>query len=143
MRHCIRIALRVRRPDQLVIAGIDGRSAAEYVVAGKRARNAGADALLVLPPFDKRPYRRLAAHAPTVRAFFAELDRAIDLPMVIFQYPPNSGCAYPVDVLRVIADLKNVVAVKVATMGDMKAYAEVWDALKDRLSILAGVDSPR
>jgi 4-hydroxy-tetrahydrodipicolinate synthase len=138
----IRLAIRVRRPDQLVLAGVDGRSAADYVAAGKRARAAGADALLVLPLFDKRPYRRLAAHAPTVYSFFAELDSAIDLPMVIFQYPPNSGCAYPVEVLRAIAELKNVVAVKVATMGDMKAYAEVWDALKERLSILAGVDSP-
>jgi 4-hydroxy-tetrahydrodipicolinate synthase len=138
----IRLALRVRRAGQVVVAGIDGRSAAEYIAAGTRARAAGADALLVLPPFDKRPYRRLAAHRATVHAFFAELDRAIDLPMVIFQYPPNSGCAYPVDVLRAIAELKNVVAVKVATMGDMQAYAEVWDALKDRLSILAGVDSP-
>ena len=138
----IRLAIRVRRPDQLVISGIDGRGAAEYVAAGLRARAAGANALLVLPPFDKRPYRRLAAHVPTVYNFFAELDRAIDLPMVVFQYPPNSGCAYPIDVLRAIAELKNVVAVKAATMGDMKAYAEVWDALKDRVSVLAGVDSP-
>jgi 4-hydroxy-tetrahydrodipicolinate synthase len=138
----IRLALHVRRPDQLVIAGIDGRGAAEYVAAGLRARAAGANALLVLPPFDKRPYRRLAAHLPTVYNFFAELDRVIDLPMVIFQYPPNSGCAYPIDVLIAIAELKNVVAVKAATMGDMKAYAEVWGALKDRVSVLAGVDSP-
>jgi 4-hydroxy-tetrahydrodipicolinate synthase len=138
----IRVALRVRRADQLVIAGIDGRGAAEYVAAGRRARAAGADALLVLPPVDKRPYRRLAAHIPTVYNFFAELDRSIDLPMVVFQYPPNSGCAYPIDVLLAISELKNVVAVKAATMGDMKAYAEVWDALKDRVAVLAGVDSP-
>jgi 4-hydroxy-tetrahydrodipicolinate synthase len=138
----IRLTLRVRRPDQLVIAGVDGRGAAEYVAAGRRARNAGADALLVLPPFDKRPYRRLAVHPATVFDFFSVLDRDIGLPMVIFQYPPNSGCAYPVEVLRAIADIKNVVAVKVATMGDRQAYAEVWDALKDRLSVLAGVDSP-
>jgi 4-hydroxy-tetrahydrodipicolinate synthase len=138
----IQLAIRVRRPDQLVIAGIDGRSVAEYVAAGRRARAAGANALLVLPPFDKRPYRRLAAHVPTVYNFFAELDRVINLPMVIFQYPPNSGCAYPIDVLSAIAELENVVAVKAATMGDMKAYAEVWDALKDRISVLAGVDSP-
>lgn len=138
----IRLALQVRRPDQLVIAGIDGRGAAECIEAGLQARAAGADALLVLPPFDKRPYRRLSAHAATVYRLFAELDHAVGLPMVVFQYPPNSGCAYPIEVLRAIADLKNVVAVKVATMGDMKAYAEVWDALGDRLSILAGVDSP-
>jgi 4-hydroxy-tetrahydrodipicolinate synthase len=138
----IQLAIRVRRPDQLVIAGIDGRSVAEYVAAGRRARAAGANALLVLPPFDKRPYRRLAAHVPTVYNFFAELDRVINLPMVIFQYPPNSGCAYPIDVLSAIAELENVVAVKAATTGDMKAYAEVWDALKDRISVLAGVDSP-
>lgn len=138
----IQLALRVRRPDQRVVAGIDGRGAAECIEAGLRARAAGADALLVLPPFDKRPYRRLAAHPPTVLHFFAELNRTVGLPMIVFQYPPNSGCAYPVEVLRAIADLKNVVAVKVATMGDMKAYGAVWDALKDRLSILVGVDSP-
>jgi 4-hydroxy-tetrahydrodipicolinate synthase len=138
----IRRALAIRRADQLVIAGVDGCSTAEYVAAGLRARAAGADALLVLPPFDKRAYRRLAAHVPTVTNFFAELDRAIDLPMVIFQYPPNSGCGYPIDVLRAIAELKNVVAVKVATMGDVGAYAQVWDALKDKVSILVGVDSP-
>lgn len=138
----VRLALRVRRPDQMVIAGIDGRGAADCVEAGQRARAAGADALLVLPPFDKRPYRRLSAHAPTVHRFFAELDRAVGLPMIVFQYPPNSGCAYPIEVLSAIADLDNVVAVKVATMGDMKAYGDVWDALKDRLSVLVGVDSP-
>lgn len=138
----IRLALRVRRPDQRIVAGIDGRGAAECIEAGLRARAAGADALLVLPPFDKRPYRRLAAHPPTVHHVFAELGQAVGLPMIVFQYPPNSGCAYPVEVLRAIAEIKNVVAVKVATMGDMKAYGEVWDALKDQLSILVGVDSP-
>jgi 4-hydroxy-tetrahydrodipicolinate synthase len=138
----IGVARRVKRPDQMVIAGIDGCAIAECVQAGLAARAAGADALLVLPPFDKRAYRRLSTHIPTVRHFFAELDRAVDLPMIVFQYPPNSGCPYPVDVLLAISEIRNVVAVKVATMGDMKAYAEVWDALKDRLSVLAGVDSP-
>src|SRR5262249_6168657 len=59
-----------------------------------------------------------------------------------FQYPPNSNCAYSVDALRAIADLPNVVAIKVATAGDIPAYNAVWDALKDQLSILVGVDSP-
>ncbi len=138
----IRLALRVKRPDQLVVAGIDGRGAAECIEAGLVARAAGAQALLVLPPFDKRPYRRLSSHAPAVYDFFAALDREVGLPMIVFQYPPNSGCSYPVDVLESIADLTNVVAVKVATMGDMTAYADVWDALKDRLAVLPGVYSP-
>jgi 4-hydroxy-tetrahydrodipicolinate synthase len=140
--RCIKLAMRVRRPDQIIVAGIMGRRVTDYVAAGLRARAAGAAALLVLPPFDLRPYRRLAAHVPAVYDFFAALDREIDLPMVVFQYPPQSGCAYSVQVLEAISVLKNVVAVKVATMGDMKAYAEVWDALHDKMSVLAGVDSP-
>jgi 4-hydroxy-tetrahydrodipicolinate synthase len=138
----IRLAQRVKRPDQIVVAGIDGRGAPECIAAGLAARAAGADALLVLPPFDKRAYRRLSVHVPTVHHFFAEIDRVVGLPMIVFQYPPSSGCPYPVEVLQAIAEIPNVIAVKVATMGDMKAYAEVWDALKDRLSVLAGVDSP-
>ena len=146
--------LRMRRHHPARAAGAGGpdqlhRSPASTAAAPPNASRPacgharqGADALLVLPPFDKRPYRRLAAHPPTVHHVFAELGQAVGLPMIVFQYPPNSGCAYPVEVLRAIAEIKNVVAVKVATMGDMKAYGEVWDALKDQLSILVGVDSP-
>ncbi len=138
----IELALKLRRPGQLVIAGVEGHNLELVVADGLAAKQAGADALLVFPPFDRRAYRRLATNSASVRFFFEALDRRVGLPMVIFQYPPSTGCAYSVEALRTIVDLPNVVAIKMATAGDFDAYVEVWDALKNEVSILVGVDSP-
>jgi 4-hydroxy-tetrahydrodipicolinate synthase len=126
---------------QLVVGGIQGRSAAEAVRDGLDAKRAGADALLVLPPFDVRAYRRLSRHVDSVYRFFEVLDREVNLPMIVFQYPDTSGCAYSLDALLAIASLRNVVAIKAAS-GTVTRYVELWNRLHDKLSILAAVDSP-
>lgn len=138
----IELALKQRAPGQIVIAGVEGHNADLVISDALDAKRAGAEALLVFPPFDRRAYRRLASEPQSVRHFFSRLDEEVDLPMVVFQYPPNSHCAYSVEALKAIADIPNVVAIKVATAGDLPAYKAVWDALKDDLSILVGVDSP-
>lgn len=139
--HVIECALEVRRPGQLVIAGIEGRSPAEAVAAGLAAKEAGADALLVLPPFDTRAYRRFARNPASVHRFFEILDREIGHPMIVFQYPDASSVAYSLDALVAIADLRNVVGVKAAT-GSVTRYVELWKALRDRLSVLVASDAP-
>lgn len=138
----VSLSKKLARPGQLVIAGVNGNSAASLAASGRAAKEAGADALLVLPPFDIRAYRRLASDPVSVLSLFKTLDDAVDLPLVVFQYPPQSGCAYPASVLRKLASIPNVVAVKAATAGDMDAYRELWDALHDVIAVLPGVDSP-
>lgn len=137
----IQLAVQLRRPGQLLVAGVEGRSADAVVTAGLAAKQAGADALLVFPPFDVRAYRRLLADVPSVLAFFSELDTRIDLPLIVFQYPPHSGSSYPLKVLLEVVRLPNVVAVKAAS-GITPAYIELWEALKDTVSVLVAVDSP-
>lgn len=129
------------RPGQLLIAGLEGRNAAQYVADGNAAKAAGADALLVLPPFDVRPYRRLARDTRVVHEFFSALDKGIGLPMIVFQYGERSGCAYPVEVLQAIAEIPNVVGVK-CSCDTVTHYVAHWEGLKDSLSVLAAVDQP-
>jgi 4-hydroxy-tetrahydrodipicolinate synthase len=137
----IEIAGEVRRPGQLVIAGVEGRSAGAVAKTSVALKDAGADALLVFPPFDIRAYRRFLTDPPSMYAFFAELDRDVDLPMIVFQFPPHSGSSYSLPVLLELAKIPNVVAVKAAS-GTAATYRETWDALHDKLSVLAAVDSP-
>ena len=139
--HVTKTAKDVCLRGQLVVSGIEGRSAAEAVRDGLHAKLAGADALLVLPPFDVRAYRRLSRHVDSVYRFFEVLDREVDLPMIVFQYPDTSGCAYSIEALLAIASLRNVVAIKAAS-GTVTRYVELWKSLHDKLSILAAVDSP-
>jgi len=137
----VKLARRICAPGQLVVAGIEGRSAKTVVEQALRLKAAGAQALLVFPPFDVRAYRRLAADADSVYRFFAELDRDVDLPLIVFQYPPHSGSAYSMDALRKIVGLRNVVAIKAAS-GTTPTYVELWDAMHKHVSVLAAVDSP-
>jgi 4-hydroxy-tetrahydrodipicolinate synthase len=138
----IRMAVRLRRPGQLVVTGAENHNPGVLIEESLAAKAAGADALLVFPPFDRREYRRLSSHPATVRAFFQRMDREVDLPMIVYQYPKSVGCAYSMDALLAVADLKNVVAIKCGVTTDFDAYKEIWDTLHDKISVLAAIDSP-
>lgn len=141
-RKSVVAASRKALPRQLkLIAGIESHSLEDLVQQGLNARQAGADMLLVLPLFDVRPYRHLAHNPDAVFSVFQRLDREVGLPMIVFQYPEAAGCAYSLGALSRIAGLPNVVAIKAAT-GSPTKYAEIHDALHDRLSILVACDAP-
>ena len=137
----VKVAKKAMPSGKKLIAGIDGRSIPELVREGKKAADNGADGLLVLPPFDVRPYKRLAQHGPTVHKLFQALSNEVDLPMVIFLYPEKDGCTYPDLVLESLTDIKNVVAIK-AGAGNVTRYSGVWATLHDKISVLAANDSP-
>ncbi len=125
---------------QTVIAGISNSSAKRAAADARALKAAGADALLVLPPFDVRAYNRLRGHTPSVVAYFRELGEA-GVPMIVFLYSPASGCAYSLDTLKALVEVPGVVGIK-AACGTLDVYQPIWDALKDKVSILAAVDGP-
>lgn len=139
--EAVMLTRRVCRSDQRVIAGLEGRSAAQMIETGRRLRAAGADAFLVFPAFDVRAYRRMTADTAAVFELFAALEPGLRTPMVVFNYPPQSGCAYSVATLLELAKLEQVVAIKAAS-GTTAVYKEIWDALHDKLAVLVAVDSP-
>jgi 4-hydroxy-tetrahydrodipicolinate synthase len=124
-----------------LIAGIESHSVEGLVEQGLKARDAGADMLLVVPPFDIRVYRHLSHNADAVFNVFEQLDRRVGLPMIVFQYPEPAGCSYSLDALERIAALDHVVAIK-ASSGSPAKYAELHDRLADKLALLPAADSP-
>jgi 4-hydroxy-tetrahydrodipicolinate synthase len=134
-------AVRLKRDGQVVIAGVEGQRVADLVNDGLRAKEAGADALLVLPPVDVRPYRRLSRNSESVLYFFRELNDQVGLPMVVHQYPDFTQTAYPNEVLRQLVELEHVVAIKAASVSTTR-YNEVWDEFRDDVSVLAATDAP-
>lgn len=131
---------RIMTGGQILIAGVDAPTGDEACRQGETAVSAGADALLVLPPFDRRSYRRLCQDRAAVVEYFQELDRHLGVPVVVFQYPEDSGCAYPLPVLGELADIPSVRAVKVATPR-VSSYAAIWEVLADRVAVLPAADS--
>ena len=137
----VKIACSVRKEGQLVIAGLMERNPDLAVKQAKALKAAGADALLVFPPYELRSYRKLLSDEAEMVKYFSRLDVEAGIPLIIFQYPPASAASYPINILVRLAEIPGVVGIKAAT-GTVEAYYDIWDKLKDKISVLAAVDSP-
>tara|TARA_R110000787_G_scaffold182483_1_gene294476 strand:+ start:537 stop:1409 length:873 start_codon:yes stop_codon:yes gene_type:complete len=101
---CVEIADR-RVP---VIAGAGSNSTAEAVELTRHAKQAGADAALVVTPYYNKPTQEgLYAH-------FAEIDK-VGLPIIIYNIPGRSVIDMTTATMARCAELENIVGVKDAT----------------------------
>ena len=136
----VRVAREAAPAGFPVIAGIHALNTRDAIERTKEAQGAGADGALVMPPFDFFPGRGGARTEAPIR-FFSSIADAVDLPLVVFQYPLFTGVSYSTETLTALADIDSVVAVKNAVW-DVAAYTEQYWALKDRLTVFAACDSP-
>lgn len=127
--------------DKLLFAGIEAATADHLERQALDAAGAGADGFLVIPPFDSRGLRHLSRNVDSVVEVFTQLDRNVGKPMIVFDYPEWSGCAYPVEVLAALAEIPSVVGIKAAT-GEITSYMDVYDHLHEKVSVLAACDAP-
>ena len=118
-----------------IISGVIGHRMSELVEAAHEAREAGADILEVMPPFDVLWLRRLMETKDAPYQFFKELAREVDMPMSVFKYQAERGLAYSTETLvRIADDIEQVVAMK-TSCGTCADYYQVWNSLKGKLSI--------
>jgi dihydrodipicolinate synthase/N-acetylneuraminate lyase len=117
------------------MSGVIGNRMSEIVQSAHEAKEAGADIIEVMPPFDVLWYRRLMERADVPYQFFKELAREVNMPMSIFKYTAERGLAYSNDALAKMADdIEQVVAMKTSCL-TCADYYQVWNRLKGKLSI--------
>jgi 4-hydroxy-tetrahydrodipicolinate synthase len=94
-----------------VMAGTGSNSTEEAIMLTRHAKEAGADAALVVAPYYNRPTQEgLYQHFKAVAA--------VGLPVVIYNIPGRSGVNITDDTLARLADVANIAGVKDAT-GDL------------------------
>ena len=76
-----------------VIAGAGSNSTAEAISLSRHAKQAGADALLVVTPYYNKPTQEGLYH------HFKAIDDAVDLPMIIYNIPGRSVVDMSVDTM--------------------------------------------
>lgn len=92
-----------------VIAGTGSNSTAEAIDLTRHAKEAGADAALVVTPYYNKPTQEgLYLH-------FKAIADAVDLPIVIYNIPPRSVIDMSVETMARLAEHPNIVGVKDAT----------------------------
>ena len=92
-----------------VIAGAGSNSTAEAVRLTRHAKEAGADAALVVTPYYNKPTQE-----GLYRHFMAIAD-AVELPVIIYNIPPRSVVDMSVETMARLARHPNIVGVKDAT----------------------------
>jgi 4-hydroxy-tetrahydrodipicolinate synthase len=110
-----------------VIAGAYGESTQRVIECAQDAKEGGADAILIMPPFS---FNWGATQYPDVIfEYFSAIDRAIHLPFIIFQYAHWTNCNYDCQTLMKLEKIKNFVAIKNA-VNDPRRYEEEYRTLK-------------
>jgi 1-pyrroline-4-hydroxy-2-carboxylate deaminase len=116
-----------------VIAGIAGLSTAECVSLAQKARDAGADGLMVLPPYVyKGDWRETEAH-------FSAVIQATTLSCMLYNNPIAYGTDVSAEQIEHLARHKNLHAVKESS-GDVRRVTAIRERLGDRLQLFAGMD---
>lgn len=128
IRACVK-AVHGRVP---VVAGTGSNSTREAIHLTRSAKEAGADAaLLITPYYNKPPQQGLFDH-------YAAVAKAVDIPQVVYNCPGRTGVSISPDTLARLSEIPQIQAVKDAT-GNLDWTTEV--RMKTGLTILSGDDT--
>lgn len=132
------------RITELTVAACKGRGPAivgtgsilegEVIEQIDRAKHAGADGVLVLPPF----FARLTE--AEIITHFEAIDAHSSLPIILYNIPGNAGNALTPDIADILADLDNVVAIKESS-GDWGNFHATLLRVHDRIRVFCGPSS--
>ncbi len=108
-RRVVEITIDVAKGRVPVIAGAGSNSTDEAIALTRHAKQAGADAALVVTPYYNKPTQEgLYLH-------FAAIADAVDLPIIIYNIPSRSVVDMSVATMTRLAKHPNIVGVKDAT----------------------------
>jgi len=111
-----------------LLAGCTAFTAERVLDLADHAADSGFDGIVVTPP----PYYRPLPDE--IFGFYRDISARSRLPICVYNWPPGTGIDMPLDLLKRIAGLDNVVAIKQST-SDLRKFLDTFFALKDELRI--------
>jgi 4-hydroxy-tetrahydrodipicolinate synthase len=131
-RRAIAVALDEIAGRMPVIAGTGCASTRETVALTRYAKEAGAQAALVVAPFYLKPtYNEVYEHYEAINQ--------VGLPIILYNLPQCAGTHYEWWTAEGMAHLDNVVGIK-DTSGDMPFFMTLLEKLKGTIGIFCGHD---
>ncbi|MCW2267689.1 MULTISPECIES: 4-hydroxy-tetrahydrodipicolinate synthase [Pseudomonas] len=116
-----------------VIAGTGANSTSEAVHLTQNAKDAGADAcLLVVPYYNKPTQEGLYQH-------FKHIAEAVDIPQILYNVPGRTSCDMQAETVIRLSTVPNIIGIKEAT-GDLKRAKAILDGVSKDFIVLSGDD---
>jgi len=116
-----------------LIAGTNSGATRDVLRYSEIAAKMGYDALMVaVPPYSRPNQRELLAH-------YRAVAQAVDLPIVLYNFPWRAGTEVGYDVLDGLLEYKHIIGIKEAS-GDMSRVYEMRLRYADRYQMICGSD---
>ena len=132
-KRVVELCIEVAKGRVPVVAGTGSNSTEEAIDFTRHAKQAGADAALVVTPYYNKPTQEgLYQH-------YKAITEAVDLPVIIYNIPPRCVIDMSVATMTRLAKLPNIVGVKDAT-NDLARPLRTRAAIGADFSILSGED---
>jgi 4-hydroxy-tetrahydrodipicolinate synthase len=131
----IEICIRAAQKRIPIIAGTGSNSTQEAIDMSLRAKEMGADGLLLVSPYYNRPTQK------GLHLHFKAIADAVDLPIILYNIASRTGVNIePETLLKLVEDCRNIVAVKEAS-GSLDQMSRIISLCGKRLTMLSGDDS--
>jgi 4-hydroxy-tetrahydrodipicolinate synthase len=116
-----------------VIAGTGANSTTEAIELTRRAKEAGADACLLVTPYYNKPTQEgLFQHFKTVAA-------AVSIPLILYNVPGRTACDMQPETVARLTTVANIVGLKEAS-GSLERNRKLVALVGDKIDLLSGDD---
>ena len=131
--ECIRYAVERTAKRVPVIAGTGSNDTRTAIELSQEAEKLGADGLLLVTPYyNKTTQAGLIKH-------YTMIADSVNIPIILYNIPGRTGMGITIETLKVLAEHKNIVAVKEAS-GNISYTAQAAAAIGDKMDIYSGND---
>jgi 4-hydroxy-tetrahydrodipicolinate synthase len=116
-----------------VVAGTGASGTDQAMEMTKYAKDAGADAALIVTPYYLKPTDRgIYEHYDTIAS-------QVDLPIILYNIPQITGLPLPWQMVEDLAQIPNIVGVKDSS-GQLSFILAVLEKVRDKINVLCGHD---
>ncbi|MBI5748772.1 MAG: 4-hydroxy-tetrahydrodipicolinate synthase, partial [Nitrospinae bacterium] len=116
-----------------VIAGTGSNSTSEAIMLTRHAKDAGADAALLITPYYNKPTQEgLYQH-------YKAIAESVNIPQFLYNVPGRTGVNMLSETVGRLSKVKNIIGIKEAT-GDMRQVSDVIALCGDNFIVLSGDD---
>jgi len=116
-----------------VIAGTGSNSTAEAIELSQKAKDVGADGVLLVTPYYNKPTQEgLFRH-------YSAIADAVAIPQILYNVPGRTGINMLPDTVARLSAHENIVAIKEAT-GSLQQGSEILALCGDKIDVLSGDD---
>ena len=117
-----------------VIAGTGANSTTEAITLTRKAKQAGADACLIVTPYYNKPTQEgLYLH-------YNAIAEAVDIPQILYNVPGRTACDMLPETVGRLSHIRHIIGVKEAT-GDLTRVQIIRDLTGDNFAIYTGDDA--